>query len=100
MADLKVKLTDGSASEMIDLVDKAGPLNEWKARAADILGPNDRDVFTNSSGTVTGRGCGLTPCFILRGLDIDQVNAGDSGTGDLNYIGSSLQAGSITWTVL
>lgn len=100
MADLRVKLSDGSASEVIELVDKAGPLNEWKARASDILGPNIRDVFTNMSGSVVGRGCGATPCFILQGLDIDQAHTGDSGTGELNYIGSSIHAGSITWIVL
>lgn len=100
MASWVAKLTgeDGYVAE-IELRDTAGPINQWRSRRVGAFGI-EGDVFTNQTEKLVARGCGVTPCWVLYGFDIDTVAVGDEGNGDNNDAGGDMPPGSLTWKVI
>ena len=100
MSDQLVRLTASDGSEVeVDLIDDFGPINSWRSRTKGAWGV-DGASFTNATGAVHAKGCGVIDCWTLDGLDIDKVKAGDSGTGRSNDPSGSFPIGDLEWTIL
>ena len=100
MSDQLVRLTatDGTQVE-VDLIDDIGPINTWKSRIKGAWGV-DKDTFTNATGSVHARGCGVIDCWTLDQLDIDTAKKGDTGQGQSNDPQGSFPVSSLSWEIL
>jgi hypothetical protein len=98
MASWRVRIThDDATSTDIDLIDTAGPLNEWKALDPDALLPPSGD-FTNQTQNVVPT---VQPSWILKNFDIDAVYVGvTDGTGVVEDDDGAFPEGKVTWKVI
>jgi hypothetical protein len=83
-------------STIVDLIDSAGPLNEWRAHDRNAFVPNGGD-FTNQTERVVPT---VQPSWTLSQIDIDKTSVGASGPGEVLDGGGTFPNGEVTWTIL
>ena len=95
MASWKIRLSSGASTTDLDLIDSIGPLNDYKFVDPDAFIP-DRGSFTNQTKKVVPD----VNTWVLRGIDIDNLAVGHSGSGDCQDSGGSFPNGDLTWEVI
>lgn len=97
MSSWKVKLAHGTNQEaQIDLIDTVGPVNEWRAHPKGAFLPEEGH-FTNQAKRVVSTD---KTSFVLNQFDIDEVEIGSSGLGEVFHSGGSFPPGPVRWTVV
>ena len=98
MSNWRVELTANSDNQkaIIDVMDTVGPLNKWRCVTDDAFIP-DEGEFTNQGRRVVP----LIPNFWqLDDFDIDEVQVGSTGSGEVFESGSSFPNGPVSWRVV
>ncbi|MGH8470386.1 MAG: hypothetical protein ACREX3_09695 [Gammaproteobacteria bacterium] len=98
MSNWRVELTANSDNQkaIIDVMDTVGPLNRWRCVTDDAFIP-DEGEFTNQARRVVP----LIPNFWqLDDFDIDEVQVGSAGPGEVFESGSSFPNGPVSWRVV
>lgn len=98
MSSWLVTLSSEQADVDVELLDTIGPINRWKSRSPGAFAV-DEDSFTNQTGDVVARGCGVQACWTLRRFDIDKVKPGAKGAGINNDAQGSFPVGELSWLV-
>jgi hypothetical protein len=82
-------------STTVDLIDTAGPNNEWRAHDPNAFIPN-AGSFTNQTERVVPT---QQPSWTLSKIDIDNTSVGKSGPGEVLDGGGTFPNGEVTWKI-
>ena len=97
MPSWKVEITSKTGqSAMIDLIDTLGPLNEWRSEDPGALLPA-KGNFINQFGRIIPS---EQPSWFLSDFDIDKVQIGSSGWGEILKNKGWFPAVEIQWKVI
>ncbi len=97
MASWRVEIsntTDKTVS--IDLIDKLGPLNEWQSLDPDAFRPDSGQFINQFSRVIPSE----EPSWFLNDLDIDEVQIGSTGWGEVLKNGGWFPEGEIQWKII
>lgn len=92
---IQIKASTGQVAH-IELIDKAGPLNEWQSVSKDAFLP-ERGTFTNQLKKVVPT---VQPSWILNNIDIDEINVGTEGEGEVIDNDGTFPTGNIKWKII
>lgn len=81
---------------LIELMDIAGPFNKWRSRDPEAFTPNS-GYFINQLSRVMPT---EEPSWYLEGLDIDEVDVGISGWGEVLVNHGWFPAVEVEWKVI
>ncbi|MEH6435863.1 hypothetical protein [Massilia sp. DD77] len=95
MSNWRIRLTNGNTTTELELIDTAGPLNDFRFV--------DLEAFTPAKGTFTNQFNNVVPTtpltWILKGLDIDEDEP-TSGKGEVHDSGGTFPNGEMDWEKL
>jgi hypothetical protein len=92
---IEVSNTSGQTANL-DLIDTLGPLNEWQSVDLDAFQPS-KGHFINQFGRIVPS---EQPSWFLSDLDIDKVQVGSTGWGEVLKNGGRFSEGEVQWKVL
>lgn len=96
---MKVNFTNykGEEGVEIEITDRLGPLNSWKASGG--YSP-DGGTAVFGANSIVGRGCGVIPCWEMHGAVWSNLRVGDVGSGVNNADNENLEASEIYWEII
>ena len=98
MASWEIEFTAVGTEEKarIELIDTIGPINDWKCTTAKAFEP-DHGKFTNQSKTVVAY---PVLSWQLKNIDIDDLQVGSSGDGEVFDSGGTFSNSIVRWEVI
>ncbi len=97
MPSWRIEISDASGqATWLDLMDIQGPLNEWRAVDTDAFLP-DKGYFINQFKRVVPS---EQPSWFLSDFDIDEVQVGSTGWGEVLKNKGWFPEGEVQWKVL
>jgi len=92
---VEISNTKGQIANL-DLIDTLGPLNEWKTVDINAFQPGKGHFINQLSRIVPSE----QPSWFLNDLDIDDVQIGSTGWGEVLKNGGWFPQGEIQWKVI
>lgn len=92
---IEISNTKGQSTS-IDLIDTLGPLNEWQSVDPAAFQPNSGHFINQLSRVVPSQ----QPSWFLNDLDIDEINVGSTGSGEILKNGGWFPDDEIKWEVI
>ena len=92
---IEISNTTGQTT-CLDLIDTLGPLNEWQLVDSSAFLPGRGHFINQFSRVVPSE----QPSWFLNDLDIDEVQVGSTGWGEVLKNGGWFPDGEVQWKVL
>jgi hypothetical protein len=97
MPSWRVEISNTSGQTAgLDLIDTIGPLNEWQSVDPSAFQPSKGHFINQFSRVMPSE----QPSWFLSDLDIDKVQVGSTGWGEVLKSGGWFPAEEIQWKVL
>ena len=98
MPSWRVEISNATGqAASLDLIDTLGPLNEWQSVDPTNAFRPGRGHFINQFGRVFPS---EQPTWFLNGFDIDEVQIGSTGWGEVLKNGGWFPDGEVQWKVI
>jgi hypothetical protein len=92
---IEISNTKGQTTS-IDLIDTLGPLNEWQSVDPDAFHPSKGHFINQLNRIIPSH----QPSWFLNELDIDGINVGSTGSGEILKNDGWFPDDEITWEVI
>jgi len=97
MASWRIEVSNTSGqTATLDLIDTLGPLNEWQSVDPDAFQPSKGHFVNQFSRVMPSE----QPSWFLNDLDIDKIQIGSTGWGEVLKNGGWFPEAEIQWKAL